>query len=1233
MQINSLKKVSIAIICLVISAGLKAQQIKHYSRTVKKTEKKLNKIAKSRAKGDMDGANSVTPDLYWIQEFIATMNPELKRPTPEVLLNALDQLNSSNKTLYGAMPGASVTPWVERGPNNVGGRTRALAWDPWSSNGKKVWAGGITGGLWYNDDITNANSSWQHVSSLWGNLSISAIAFDPVNAGTIYVGTGEGYGSNTSTSRGYGIWKSTDSGQTFNRLTNTSTYYYVNDLVVRNESGNSVVYAAVDANYFGGNWQGLTSYGLFRSTNGGSSWTNVIPNAANSAKYAIADLELDASNNLWAGTRENPYSGTDKGGGRVLFSSSGTSWTVKYTLTGRRGRVELACAPQNANLVYAVFEYQQKCDTILVTHNAGGNWSKLAKPSDADLQITKWDFTRNQAWYDLIMAVDPNDTNTLVLGGIDLFRSTNGGSSWSQISKWSNNKNLNTLNCSYVHADQHEIAFKPGSSSTCIFGCDGGVFYTSNLASAASSNVISERNKDYITSQFYWGDLAATKGSNYLLGGMQDNGSVVLNSSGLGSGTAVTGGDGGNCFISPSNGNKQITSYVYNNYYYTTNGWSGSGNLIADGATGKFINPADWDDNGSGLFTGKSAGAIYRIKLTSGPGSLQTVTWTASGAPSSIDAFPVGSKTRLFVGTDAGKLYVTQDAWATSPSFTDITGTINAGNISDVYNLNSGDTIAVVLSNYGVSNVYVSTDAGTTWKAKDGTLPDQPVWSIILNPDKAGEAVIATETGVYGTTNIFASSPTWSAYTEGMGAVKVATLRYRSSDKTLMAVTHGRGLFTSDAWGRNTPIPYFGVSSNAICSNQSISLIDSTLNDPNQWLWSITPPYHQYINGTDSTSQNPEIRFAKGGTFSIKLTASNQLGSSFLTRSSIVTVTDTIAGTAILVSSADTLCAGDSLNLTALVNSKLSGSITNYKWQLGSNTVNNTDSTFKLLPSNGQSFQVTMSSSAKCVSPAIIASNQISIVVLPVLNPALQVTPPAGCTGRPMIVPTSGSDLGSNPIYDWYLDNSLQSSHGSTLTIASPVSGSKLYAQVLVDSKCAKPSNLIKSNTATLVVNTTPSDPMVSRNYDTLFASHSGGGTFTWYLNGQFSGSGKVYRAPANGTYKCIYTENNCASDSSQALVFNSLNTSGVNPLLGNVYPIPAHGVIHIKEFSEIQNLVLVNSAGKLLDCAEISKNIAEQNGLIVYTVTLDISQHAAGNYFLRYQTVTGKKEIPIIIK
>ncbi|MEY4709082.1 MAG: hypothetical protein RIS28_214, partial [Bacteroidota bacterium] len=181
-------------------------------------------------------------------------------------------------------------------------------------------------------------------------------------------------------------------------------------------------------------------------------------------------------------------------------------------------------------------------------------------------------------------------------------------------------------------------------------------------------------------------------------------------------------------------------------------------------------------------------------------------------APSAFCSSVSGTgKAQLYVGTDVGKLYVSTDAGATTPVWTDITGTINAGNISSIFRLRKSDTLFVTISNYGTGvNIYMSVDAGKNWTSRDGNISDMPIWSILLNPKKMGEAIIATELGVYGTSDIFATSVVWAPYNEGMGAVKTSNLKYRENDQTIMVVTHGRGVFTSDAWSKASPIAKFG---------------------------------------------------------------------------------------------------------------------------------------------------------------------------------------------------------------------------------------------------------------------------------------------------------------------------------------------------------------------------------------------------------------------------------------
>ena len=990
---NSIKTLFFCLsICLInISYSQESQQykevsIKKHARNISKIEKEFRKNREKYKK--TQSARFLTPDKYWEQEYIATMNPSLKRPTPEVLDKEIENiLAKQSASEISIQPGTSNTTWNLRGPNYVGGRTRALAWDPNDATGKKVWAGAVTGGLWYNNDITSSTSQWVSVSSVWSNITVSCIAFDPNNSKIIYVGTGEGWGTTNSSSRGQGIYKSTDGGSSFSLLSSSTSYMYVNDIAVRNVSGTSEVWVAVDALYYGGQWNGISSYGLKKSTDGGSTWSSPL---VSSPQYSIADIEIAKDNKIWLGTRKNPY-GTptnDGGGGRIFYSSNGTTWYQGYAHTDKLSRVEIACAPNDANTIYALFESGGKADTLIKSRDGGATWSSMKKPKDADQGIPGTDFTRGQAWYDLTMAVSPLDSNRLIVGGIDLFYSTNSGSSWVQISKWSNNPGLSSLNCSYVHADQHAIIFKPNTLGTVLFGCDGGVFYSNNITNnPGNTDVTADRNNGYYATQFYAGDLSQTANKNMFIAGAQDNGTHLLTSATISDYNMVTGGDGAYCFISPSNNLKQISAYVYNNIHYTTDGWASSNPLISDGNTGKFINPSVWDDNGAGFFSGKDALTLYRIKLTTAPGTLGTITVKSSGSPGKASAFatfknPTTGKTELFVGTDIGTIYKTADAWATTPVFTQL-GTINAGNVSSISILNK-DTIAVTLSNYGIKNIYVSTDAGATWGVKDAGFADMPIWGLLFNPKRWGEALIATELGVYGTNNLYSAVPTWTEYNVGMGSVKTLQLKYRSSDQTVMAVTHGRGIFTSNAWSILDPITNLGFSDKNPCVNQIVTLIDSTQNLPTSWKWSITPStYVTYTNG-DSTSKSPKVKFSENGTYTIKLTATNVSGSN--TKSKDIVVQDTIGLGLFLTHSPTKPCFGDSVGfISTPTNSKMVGLKLKYQWYMNGAILTGKDTLtyFKKynISADSSNFSLKVTSTAKCAVPASVFSNNDAVVL------------------------------------------------------------------------------------------------------------------------------------------------------------------------------------------------------------------------------------------------------------
>lgn len=925
---------------------------------------------------------AATPDLAWEQDFLRTMNPALGRPTPEVLIGIMEEMKKRAGSGFQLAPGASQAPWTERGPDNVGGRTRALAWDPNSQSGNKVWAGGVNGGLWYNNDITSATSSWNKINDFWSNIAITCIAFDPVNTNTMYVGTGEGYtAGGTSGARGGGIFKSTDGGSTWSSVGSSSGFYWVLDIVVRDEGGTSgTIYAAVDGRYYAGKYHGMASAGIQRSTNGGGSFTNVSPNVpGQTIKFVPSDLEIASNNRIWCGTKANSYSATDRGGGYVLYSDNGTSWSVSksVSVSNGHGRVAIGCAPSDSNTVYALVESANQLETVIQTTDYGSNWSTKSEPVDADNGIPNTDFSRGQAWYDLVIAVDPNNANTILAGGVDMFRSTNGGTAWSQISKWSNNNSLGNLNCSYMHADQHVIRFKPGSSSTVVFGNDGGVFYTSSLSSASSSNVIGERNKGYNITQFYSCAIHPGTGSNVYLAGAQDNGTQRYFSSGVNSTNQVYGGDGGFCFIDQDNASYAIASYVYNNFFLSDNsGITFSTNLMQDNNTGKFINPADYHDADDALYTGKGAGSVWIIKnITSSPSTPSAITISGMNDPAShIRCSPYSST--VFVGSDVGDLFKVSNANA-SYSSTNITGsTMPAGAISCVEIGANDNELLVTFFNYGVTSVWYTSDGGSNWVSKEGNLPDMPVRWALFNPNNRNEVILATDLGVWSCADISVTSPTWVSSNSGLANTRVDMFQLRASDQMVIAATHGRGLFSSNAFAAKAPVADFTSNKASTCAANKITFNDLSIYDPTEWKWTFNPNNVSFQDGTGDTSQNPVVRFTAAGTYEVSLTATNALGSDIKTKTGFITISAASLPAISINISSSSICKGTTIDFSSTVNNE--GASPVYQWKVNGVDAGNNSSGFSSGNlKNWDTVTCELSSSDTCAYPAIVVSNQV----------------------------------------------------------------------------------------------------------------------------------------------------------------------------------------------------------------------------------------------------------------
>ncbi len=727
--------------------------------------------------------------------------------------------------------------WSERGPNNIGGRTRALLFDASVTTNKKVWAGGVGGGLWYTNDITATSPVWKKINDFFGNIAITSIAQDPSNAKIMYFGTGEGFG-NLDAQRGIGIWKSIDGGLTWAQIssTNNSTFHYIQRVVV-DKLG--IVYAA-------------TQSGIQKSTNYGVSWTKVLGTGLTVASSSnnFADIEIAADGSIYAACRAQVW----KSSRTTYGSATGNlgNWT-NITPVGAVTwqRLELACAPSNSSRVYVLAQGSgNDCDAIYHSENGGTAWTFHTPPTIID-QGSNSNFTRGQCWYDLMAAVDPNNADVLYIGGVDVLRSTDKGTTWGQISTWSSFAAPAAM--PNVHADIHYLAFAKGSSTRAIIGCDGGVYYSNNI-STAPYPTFAAKNSGYNVTQYYAADIHPTAGMNYILAGAQDNGTQKITGVGISGSTQASGGDGAFCHINQKDANYQVSSYVYSSFYISTNGGVNFSNVNMNGVVakrGNFINPSDYDDDANILYFGDEIGTLGSMSSIGVSNTYTAISYSAI-QNSKLSAIKVDPNTLNRVYVAASSKIIRIDNANGAAIATNVTGNYaGTGSISSIdVQTGNANHLLVTSSNYGVNSVYESTDGGTTWVSVEGNLPDMPVRWGIFNPKNGDQVMLATELGVWSTDNLNGAATQWFVDNIGLGNARVDMLKYRTSDYTLVAGTHGRGAWTAtipgiyvapvaptdgqnlDAFAGTQAVPRFGVKNPSNTGGGVLNWNFNVLNNP-----------------------------------------------------------------------------------------------------------------------------------------------------------------------------------------------------------------------------------------------------------------------------------------------------------------------------------------------------------------------------------------------------------------
>ncbi len=679
--------------------------------------------------------------------------------------------------------------WQERGPSydsvgpsngNWRGTTRTGAYssgringflvDAADPTGNTVLCGGANGGIWKCTNFNSASPTWVIVNDFLANMSIVSFCQDPTNLSTMYVSTGEPWG-NVDAVRGYGVFKSTNGGNTWTLLPST-TGVTRSFKILCDAAGN--IYHATRGS------------GLLRSSNGGSTWTTITPT---STSTNCSDIEISSTGRLHAsfgfssGTIYYRYTSNP------ATVSSGT-WNSSSGLRvsgATANRFEMAVS---GDVVYGVTtNSSNNVDSCYKSTNGGASWQKMnstAFPTG---------ITNTQGWYDLTLGVNPDNSSDIIIGGLDAYRSVDNGQTVSRITYWVNSN-------PYVHADHHFIEWWKVNDfeDRILIATDGGLFQSTD-----GGFTFTDKNKGLAIKQFYSCAIHPTN-SNYILGGTQDNGSHQFNNPGLSYSIEVTGGDGAYVAIDQDEPQFQFTSYVYNQYRRSTNGGASWSSFNLSSSTGLFINPFAYDNAQNIMLCCSGTNNFLRwndpqTAANTAAASRTTVSLTElNGSATAITVSPYEMGTAFF-GSSTGRIVKVMNTATTSGAgsadVTALTTPLTGAYTSCIAIGTNESNLLAVYSNYGINNVWYSNNGGVSWTAIDGNLPDMPVRWAVFHPTNNNKVLIATETGVYTTGQINGSSTQWFP-SPGFPLVRTDMLQLRKTDNTVVAATHGRGMWSGN---------------------------------------------------------------------------------------------------------------------------------------------------------------------------------------------------------------------------------------------------------------------------------------------------------------------------------------------------------------------------------------------------------------------------------------------------
>ncbi|MCC6845416.1 MAG: T9SS type A sorting domain-containing protein [Bacteroidetes bacterium] len=713
--------------------------------------------AEKRENGEIEGGYNQYKRWEWFWE--DRLYPSGELPQPDILLRESRKLEARKRKAESNLGITAEQKWHEIGPivipaSGTGGAGRVNNVTILPDFPNLMWAATAGGGAWKS---TDAGKTWRNTTDRLPTLGVTDIALVPANPNIVYLATGDGDGPggyDQPIAYSAGVLKSVDGGETWQSTGlqyNTTAQRRIYRLLHHPEIANTLMAA--------------TDNGIFKTTDGGTTWTQKAAGAYRDMEYKPEEPNIMYSC-----------------GGNIVYRSTdgGETWkSLAASIPENIGRMAIAVTYANPEYIYIVTARRGSWDFggFYRSTNSGETWQLTATaPNIIGRDLNGFDTDNQQGWYDLCVAASNNKSNTVYVGGINIWKSTNGGSTWTIASHW-----FGQAGTPYVHADIHGIT--AGYNDDEMYAAtDGGVFKSVNQKTWVNlSNGMG-------IMQFYR-ISGSQQDAGTILGGAQDNGTSLLSADKW---SEVNGGDGMNCLIDYLNPLNMFVSFQNGAIKRSVDGgqnFSGTINENITAENGSWVTPYIFHPtNPKILFAGyqnvwkTTNGGLQWSKLGDLPGGGATLSYIAT-APSNPDIIIAGNASRIYKTEDGGISWEKM----TSPSGSAIKHV--------AFHPNNPEKFWIVYSGYSQQKAFETSDGGKTFKDISYGLPAIPTNCIIYQPDSPDRLYAGTDLGVFTRDT---NSKAWVQYGDGLPNVIVNWLDIYKAGKKLRAGTFGRGMWETD---------------------------------------------------------------------------------------------------------------------------------------------------------------------------------------------------------------------------------------------------------------------------------------------------------------------------------------------------------------------------------------------------------------------------------------------------